>query len=60
MFVLALVAGSPNLDAFAAVVGFGFLVGTIGHILRSRTIIITGILAILMGVAGVFITNPPQ
>ena len=60
MFVLALVAGSPNLDVCAAVVCFGFLVGTIGHILRSRTIIITGILAILMGIAGVFITNPPQ
>jgi len=60
MLALALVAGSANLGAFAAVVGFGFLVGTIGHILRSRTMIVTGILAILMGIAGVFIANPPQ
>ena len=60
MFVLALVAGSGSLAPFAAVVGFGFLLGTIGHILRSRTIIVTGILAILMGIAGVFVANPPQ
>lgn len=55
-----LLLAQANLGAFAAVVGFGFLVGTIGHILRSRTMIVTGILAILMGVAGVFIANPPQ
>jgi uncharacterized membrane protein len=59
MFVLALVAGSGNLGTFAIVVGFGFLLGTIGHILRSRTMIVTGILVILMGIAGVFIANPP-
>ena len=57
MFVLALVASSRNLGVFAAVVGFGFLLGTIGHILRSRTTIITGILVILMGIAGVFVEH---
>ena len=56
MFVLA----AANLGACAAVVGFGFLVGTIGHILRSRTMVITGILAVLMGIAAVFVANPPQ
>jgi hypothetical protein len=55
-----LMLAAANLGAFAAVVGFGFLVGTIGHILRSRTMIVTGILAVLMGIAAVFVANPPQ
>jgi len=57
MVILALVASSNHLGVFAGVVGFGFLVGTIGHIVRSQTTILTGIFVVLMGIAGVFITQ---
>ena len=37
---------SSHLGAFTAVLAFGLLVGVIGHLAKSRTLIITGILVI--------------
>ena len=38
--------GSSHLGLFAAVIALGFILGTIGHVIRSRPLIITGILVI--------------
>lgn len=46
MLPLAVAVSSSNLPAFAALVGFGFLIGIIGHLIGSRTMIVTGILVI--------------
>jgi hypothetical protein len=42
--VLALAVQHPGL--LVAMLGFGLLVGVFGHVIRSRTLIITGILLI--------------
>jgi hypothetical protein len=44
--VLLLLVASSHLGAFTAVLVFGLLIGVFGHIIRSRTLIITGILII--------------
>jgi sulfite exporter TauE/SafE len=54
VLILALAIHSSHLGTFAAVVAFGFLVGVIGHIIRSRTLILTGILVI--GLASAYYT----
>jgi hypothetical protein len=36
----------PNSGLLALLLGIGFLIGTYGHIIRSRTLIITGIIVI--------------
>ena len=46
MLALALAVSDSHLSAFAALVAFGFVVGIAGHIIRSRTLVITGILII--------------
>jgi hypothetical protein len=46
--VLALVitASSAHLGLFTAALALGLLIGVFGHIIRSRTLIITGILVV--------------
>jgi hypothetical protein len=44
IFVLA--AASSKLGPYAAVMGFGFLIGVYGHVIRSRTLILTGIVIV--------------
>jgi len=46
MLALALAVSNSHLGAFAALVGFGFVVGIAGHVVHSRTMVITGILII--------------
>jgi hypothetical protein len=43
---LAVAVRSSHLGLFAAAIALGFLIGAFGHIIRSRTLIITGILLI--------------
>jgi hypothetical protein len=45
MFALA-ATGHPRLAVFGGLVAFGFLLGVIGHIVRSRTMVMTGILVV--------------
>ncbi len=40
--------GDPDLALFIVIMLAGFLVGTFGHIIESRTLIIVGIVAIFM------------
>jgi hypothetical protein len=44
--VLVLAVQSSHLPAFTAALGFGVVVALVGHIIRSRTLIITGLLVI--------------
>jgi hypothetical protein len=44
--ILLFAAQSAHLGVYAAVLGLGLIVGVIGHIVRSRTLIVTGILMI--------------
>ena len=37
---------ASSIGPYAAVMGFGFLVGVIGHVIHSRTLILTGILIV--------------
>ncbi len=61
MALLAVAVRSSHLGLFAAVLGFGFLVGVVGHIVRSRTLIIAGILVIgLVSAYYVFALQPAQ
>ena len=46
MVSLLLAVASSHLGAFTAALVFGLLVGVAGHIVKSRTLIITGILII--------------
>ena len=46
MAILVLAAASGKVGPYAAVMGFGFLVGIYGHIIRSRPVILTGILIV--------------
>jgi hypothetical protein len=43
---LLLTAVTTNIAPWAAVMGFGFLVGVMGHVNRSRPLIVTGILIV--------------
>lgn len=45
MAILVL-AASTSLGPYAAVMGFGFLIGVYGHVIHSRTLILTGILIV--------------
>jgi hypothetical protein len=40
------IAASTPIGAYAAVIGLGFLIGTYGHVIHSRTLILTGILIV--------------
>lgn len=48
MLLLALAVRASHLGAFAALVAFGFVLGIAGHVVRSRTMVLTGILVIGM------------
>ncbi len=51
--VLLIASQQSQLHAFLAVLIFGLVVGVFGHITRSRTLILTGIL-IIGGVSAYF------
>ena len=53
MLVLVPAAGSANISAFSAVLLFGLAVGVFGHIIKSRTLIVAGII-IIGGVSAYF------
>jgi hypothetical protein len=44
--VLLIASQQSQLDAFVVVLVFGLLVGVFGHIIKSRALILTGILLI--------------
>jgi hypothetical protein len=44
--VLLIASQQSQLDAFIVVLVFGLLVGVFGHIIKSRALILTGILLI--------------
>ncbi len=46
MVSLVVAAQSPQLGPLGAAMAFGFLLGVFGHIIRSRTLIVTGILVV--------------
>ncbi len=46
MLSLAASVGSSNIGLFAGVIALGFLIGAFGHVIHSRTLILTGILVI--------------
>jgi hypothetical protein len=46
VLVLAVTVSGSHLGVFAAALALGFVIGVFGHIIRSRTLIITGILVI--------------
>jgi hypothetical protein len=41
--ILQLAAVSDNVAPYAVVMGLGFLIGTYGHVIKSRTVILVGI-----------------
>jgi hypothetical protein len=47
------IASSTSVAPYAAVIGFGFLIGAYGHVIHSRALIITGIV-IVGGVSSYF------
>jgi hypothetical protein len=49
---LVFALSSSGLDAFSVVMAVGLLVGVFGHIIKSRLLIITGIL--MIGVVSVY------
>jgi hypothetical protein len=55
--MLALAAASAHVAPVAIVMAFGFLVGVVGHIVSSRTLIVTGIL--LVALASVYVVYIP-
>ena len=46
MLALVVAAGSSHLGLFSAVLALGLAIGVLGHIIRSKTLIIIGILVI--------------
>jgi hypothetical protein len=47
------IAASTSIGPYAAVMGLGFLIGVAGHVTRSRTLILTGIL--IVGVVSAYV-----
>jgi hypothetical protein len=61
VLLLALAVGSSHLGLFSAVIAFGFVLGVFGHIIQSRTLILTGILVIgLVSAFYVFALEPSR
>lgn len=59
MNVYGVAVGSSHLGPFAGVIAFGFVLGAFGHIIRSRPLILTGILVIALASAYyVFVLEP--
>lgn len=46
MALLLPIAATTSVGPYAAVIGFGFLIGAYGHLSHSRTLILTGILIV--------------
>jgi hypothetical protein len=44
--MLLLAAAGSHLGVFSVLLAFGLILGVVGHIIKSRTLIITGILVI--------------
>lgn len=40
------IAASTGIGPYAAVMAFGFLIGVMGHVIRSRLLIVAGILIV--------------
>jgi hypothetical protein len=46
VLLLVQAAGASHLGVFTAVLAIGLVIGVFGHIIKSRTLILTGILVI--------------
>lgn len=46
MLALLPTAATTTLGPYAAVMAFGFVIGVFGHVIHSRTLILTGILIV--------------
>jgi hypothetical protein len=46
VLLLATAVRSSHLGLFAGVIALGFLIGVYGHVIKSRTLILTGIIVI--------------
>ena len=46
MGTLLLAAASESVGPYAAAMGLGFLIGVFGHVIKSRALILTGILIV--------------
>ena len=46
MALLVPIAASTSVGPYAAVIGLGFVIGVYGHVIHSRTLILTGILIV--------------
>jgi hypothetical protein len=44
--ILLVSAAASSVGPYAAAMGFGFLIGVVGHVIHSRTLILTGILIV--------------
>jgi hypothetical protein len=56
--LLALAASSPNLTVLSIITAVGFVVGVYGHIIRSRPLILAGI--VMIGLAGAYVISRGQ
>ena len=54
MLALAVAVRNSHLGLFAAAIALGFVIGVFGHIIRSRPLIITGII-IIGAVSGYYV-----
>lgn len=50
---LLLTAATTSIGPYAAVMGLGFVIGVVGHVIRSRPMIIAGIL--MVGAVSVYV-----
>jgi hypothetical protein len=59
VLLLATAVRSSHLGLFAGVIALGFVIGVYGHVIKSRTLILTGILVIgLVSAYYVFALQP--
>ena len=57
--MLALAVQSAQVNVIVVALALGFLIGVLGHVIRSRTLIITGILTIgLVSAYFAFVLRP--
>jgi ABC-type Mn2+/Zn2+ transport system permease subunit len=49
---LPIPTGDPDIGAFILVMGLGFVIGTAGHVYKSKTAVATGIALIFMATIG--------
>jgi hypothetical protein len=49
---LPIPTGDPDISAFIAIMAAGFIIGTAGHVYRSKTAIATGIALIFLATVG--------